>query len=171
MLSCGVHVGVYSAFFTLLNQIIKPVFSAAENIDSDIGMMGFGAIIAGIGGSYLCGFALDKTKCFKFVSTVTIVSSFLSLVIFTRFLPFEDLLSTSLLVVLCGLTMTSQFTVAYDFMAEITFPVSESSMSAILNLSYGLFGFIVTQFTQMVIEENTSGSPYNALFILSKSFI
>ena len=168
MLSCGLHVGVYSGLFTLLNQIIQPFF--AENIDSDIGMMGFSAIIVGIIGSYICGFALDKTKRFNTVSKVTVISSLISIALLTAFLNFSNLISMFVLVGLVGLAMTSQFTVAYDFMAEITFPVSESSMSAILNLSYGVFGFVITQFSQMAIEGNSSqiNGAYNGLYILSE---
>ncbi|CAG5079144.1 Oidioi.mRNA.OKI2018_I69.PAR.g9182.t1.cds [Oikopleura dioica] len=148
--------------------IDEPFFPDSEKIDSEIGMMGFAAIFAGIIGSYLFGFALDKTKRFKIVSTVTVVSSLISLAFLTGFLNFSNLISMYILVGFCGLTMTSQFTVAYDFMAEITFPVSESSMSAILNMSYGIFGFIITQFSQMAIEGNASQTQgaYNGLYIL-----
>jgi MFS family permease len=164
LLCCGLHVGVYSGLFTLLNQIIQPFF--VDNKDSEIGMMGFLAIIAGIIGSYLCGFALDKTKKFKIISSITVISSLISISLLTGILHYSNMVAIFILVGINGFAMTSQFTVAYDFMAELTFPVSESSMSAVLNLSYGIFGFLITQFTQMAIQGKSK--PYNGLYLLSK---
>nr|CAD7450687.1 unnamed protein product [Timema bartmani] len=64
LVSYGINVGVFYAISTLLNQVI---LSHYQNATSDAGRIGLTIVLAGMVGSAISGFVLDKTHKFKYV--------------------------------------------------------------------------------------------------------
>nr|CAD7202596.1 unnamed protein product [Timema douglasi] len=62
LVSYGINVGVFYAISTLLNQVI---LSHYENATSDAGRIGLTIVLAGMVGSAISGFVLDKTHKFN----------------------------------------------------------------------------------------------------------
>ncbi|VVC26311.1 Hypothetical protein CINCED_3A025727 [Cinara cedri] len=80
LLSYGMNVGSFYAISTLLNQIILSYFP--DNAE-DAGRIGLSIVLAGMFGSVVCGFVLDKTHRFKETTLVVYACSLLGMIIYT----------------------------------------------------------------------------------------
>ncbi|CAG2063256.1 unnamed protein product, partial [Timema podura] len=80
LVSYGINVGVFYAISTLLNQVI---LSHYQNATSDAGRIGLTIVLAGMVGSAISGFVLDKTHKFKETTLVLYGLSLVCMVIFT----------------------------------------------------------------------------------------
>ena len=87
LISFGLHDGVYSAFCTLLSQIVKPTFMGTndtDNIDRYIGLMGaVSMVVIGALGSFVGGLVLDRYKKFKLTSLAASIGSLVFIACFT----------------------------------------------------------------------------------------
>lgn len=63
LISYGINTGTYYAIGTLLNPIMLPYH---PDSGKQIGEIGLTMVVAGLAGSVLCGYFLDKTKKFKY---------------------------------------------------------------------------------------------------------
>lgn len=75
----GINVGCYYAIGTLLNQIVLDYFPGEQ---LNAGRIGLVIVIAGLVGSVVCGYWLDRTKSFKSTTLGVYVLSFSFMLIF-----------------------------------------------------------------------------------------
>lgn len=134
MISYGLSVGVYYSLSTVLSQIIKPTFlddtSEHHKItdpDSKIGQMGTLMVVAGLLGSVLGGFILDKFKKFKLTTLWCYIFTLLFMVLFTWTVDRENPLFDYFFIGILGFFMTGYLPIGFEFAAEITYPESEGN--------------------------------------------
>ena len=136
IVSYGLNGGCFYTISTLINQIVKPSlrelnFTSAE-LDAKIGGMGLLLVLAGLVGSVLGGIVLDKTKRFKTVTIVTYIFTLLFMAGFTGLLSQAIIALDFVLIAFLGFFMTGYLPIGFEFAAEITYPQSEATSSALL---------------------------------------
>ncbi|CAD5118801.1 DgyrCDS7481 [Dimorphilus gyrociliatus] len=150
-LTYGINTGSYYAIGTLLNPIILEYFPNEEIVAGRIGLT---LVLAGVAGSIIAGFWLDKTKWYKSTTVGIYFLSFTGMIIFTLTLKF---LSKIWIAFLCsgllGFFMTGYLPVGFEFAAEITYPESEGTSSGLLNASAQAFGIVSTMGMGIIISK------------------
>lgn len=161
LITYGINVGVFYAISTLLNQVILVHFPGKEE---DAGWMGVTIVIAGMFGSVVCGFVLDKTHRFKETTLATYVFSLAGMIAFTFSLRTDILWVMFLISGFLGFFMTGYLPLGFEFAAEITYPESEGTSSGLLNASAQVFGIIFTMAGTWIFE-NYSDFPTNLTMV------
>uniref|UniRef100_A0A2S2PT36 Choline/ethanolamine transporter FLVCR1 n=1 Tax=Schizaphis graminum TaxID=13262 RepID=A0A2S2PT36_SCHGA len=141
LLSYGMNVGSFYAISTLLNQIILEHFP--ENA-VDAGRIGLTIVLAGMLGSVLCGFVLDRTHLFKETTLVVYACSLFGMIVYTFTLSCGYISVVYLSATLLGFFMNGYLAVGYELAAELTYPESEGTSSGMLNAVVQVFGIIFT---------------------------
>ncbi|XP_039258966.2 choline/ethanolamine transporter flvcr2a-like [Styela clava] len=137
----GINTGTYYAIGTLLNPIMLPYHPDAGKA---IGEIGLTMVVAGLGGSVLCGYFLDRTKLFKVTTVVIYALSMAFMFVFTFTLQLKLLWLDYLTIGVLGFFMTGYLPIGFEFAAEITYPESEATSSGFLNVSAQFFGILFT---------------------------
>ncbi|EEB10749.1 conserved hypothetical protein [Pediculus humanus corporis] len=143
LISYGIMVGVFYAISTLLNQIILQFFPGHE---LDAGRIGLTIVVAGMLGSVLCGFILDKTHHFKYVTLGIYCLSFLGMLSFMFTIDLGSIVLVYVVSGGLGFFMTGYLPVGFEFAAELTYPEPEGTSAGLLNASSQVFGIIFTIF-------------------------
>lgn len=133
MTSYGLNVGVFYAISTVLNQMISPGWPA--NANTLVGRLGLLMIIAGMFGSVISGFILDKTRRYRLVNTSLYALSLVSLLVFALTIEQRHSATLHLSAILLGYFMTGYLFIGYEMSNEITWPRPESVTAGLLNLS------------------------------------
>lgn len=137
----GINTGVFYAVSTLLAQMVLP-FYPTESVA--IGQIGVVIVVAGMIGSVVGGFLLDKFKRFKLTTLLDYLFSFLAMLTFTFTLDLGSLVVVFANAFVLGFFMTGYLAIGFEFAAEITFPAAEGTTSALLNASAQIFGIALT---------------------------
>ena len=83
-------------------------------------------------GSVIGGIILDKTKMFKKVTIVTYIFTLIFMALFTGLVDEASIVLDFILIGLLGFFMTGYLPIGFEFGAEITYPESEATSSALL---------------------------------------
>ncbi|KAJ1360242.1 hypothetical protein KIN20_019168 [Parelaphostrongylus tenuis] len=137
----GLNTGVFYAVSTLLAQMVLPYYPS-ESVA--IGQIGVVIVVAGMLGSVLGGFLLDKFKRFKLIILLDYLLSALGMLAFTLTLDLGSLFIVFAIAFILGFFMTGYLALGFEFAAEITFPAAEGTTSGLLNCSAQIFGIALT---------------------------
>jgi len=154
------NVGSFYAISTLLNQIILQYFP--DNA-VDAGRIGLSIVVAGMFGSVVCGFVLDKTHLFKETTLVVYACSLFGMIVYTFTLSCGHISIVYLSAILLGFFMTGYLAVGYELAAELTYPESEGTSSGMLNAVVQVFGIIFTLVYGWILQ--ASGDKKANLFL------
>ncbi|XP_002125691.2 LOW QUALITY PROTEIN: choline/ethanolamine transporter flvcr2a [Ciona intestinalis] len=155
LISYGINTGTYYAIGTLLNQIIEEYH---ENAEKQIGEIGLTMVVAGLGGSVICGLFLDKTKLYKSTTVGIYVLSLAFMCVFSFTLNLSLLWLDYVTIGLLGFFMTGYLPIGFEFAAEITFPESEATSSGLLNVSAQIFGIVLTLSSGQLLDHFDAGA-------------
>jgi len=121
-------------------------------------------VVAGLVGSVLGGIILDKTKKFKTVTIATYVFTLAFMAGFTGLLSQASIPLDFSLIAILGFFMTGYLPIGFEFGAEITYPQSEATSSALLNFSVATFGLILTSGSQECDEKSVRKYKFWSIF-------
>jgi len=154
LVSYGILVGAYYTFSVLL-----PGYFSEKYLEFS-GRLGFVMIISGLVGSVVCGYVLDfvrgespeNDKIKSPYKKVTVLFYFFATIFFIWFFVqvknYDDNSSefvTYLLIISLGFMACGYIPVGFEFAAEITFPVAESTSAGFLDLGAQVFGWFLTK--------------------------
>ncbi|CAI4221053.1 unnamed protein product [Auanema sp. JU1783] len=145
----GINTGVFYAVSTLLSQM---VLSFYPDETETVGQIGLVIVLAGMIGSVVGGYSLDKFKKFKWTTILVYLFSFLGMLSFTFTLNMGSIAIVFLNAFLLGFFMTGYLPIGFEFAAEITYPAAEGTTSGLLNASAQIFGIILTLFMGYVMH-------------------
>ncbi|XP_019868185.2 uncharacterized MFS-type transporter C09D4.1 [Aethina tumida] len=158
MIAFSISVGSYTVLGSLLSAFVLEYF---ENAQEDAGRMGLVMIVAGIIGTPIVGYVLDKTHRFKescFISGMLQAASVAVLI-------FALEKRMKLLVYLCftilGMFLNTYIPAGIEFATELTYPSTESTTTGILYAMSQVLGFLATLVLSIVTE------TYGTLWALS----
>jgi len=138
----GINAGVYYSMSTLLQQIVIDHFPGEGE---SAGRIGLTLIVAGMVGSVIGGFILDKTQSFKGTTVAVYFLSVVSMAAYTVTYDYgHQLYITFITAGLVGFFMTGYLPVGFEFAAELTYPESEMISSGLLNVSAQIIGVLLT---------------------------
>ncbi|XP_063227851.1 uncharacterized MFS-type transporter C09D4.1-like isoform X1 [Bacillus rossius redtenbacheri] len=141
LLSYGANMGAFNATSTLLNQILLTYFEGSE---ADGGRIGLIMILSGMLGSVVGGFVLDKTHKFKETSVTVCAMALLGMIGYTLSFRTGHIVFVYVVVAFLGFFMTSHMTVAFEFAAELTYPLPAATSSGLLNMAAEVSGVALT---------------------------
>eukprot|EP01135_Chromosphaera_perkinsii_P010407 Nk52_evm79s2118 gene=Nk52_evmTU79s2118 len=130
----GIAVGSYATILAIVDQVLGDIDSS-----STVGNISFVLQLAGIPGVMILVPLLTKSKRYKVVllSVMTFVS--LSLVGFTVSVYYVHIPTIYVTSALVGFFWYASVPLLYEFAAELSYPVSESTSSGLLNQAMYLF--------------------------------
>uniref|UniRef100_A0A1A8IZV6 Choline/ethanolamine transporter FLVCR1 n=2 Tax=Nothobranchius kuhntae TaxID=321403 RepID=A0A1A8IZV6_NOTKU len=143
LISYGILTGSFYSVSTLLNQIILDCFKN-QNQELNAGRIGLTLVVAGMFGSILCGWWLDRTKTYKITTLIVYILSFLGMLAFTFTLDLNNIHVVFVTAGVLGFFMTGYLPLGFEFGVEITYPESEGTSSGLLNAFAQIFGIIFT---------------------------
>ncbi|XP_061708340.1 uncharacterized MFS-type transporter C09D4.1 isoform X1 [Cydia pomonella] len=149
LISYGLNVGVFYAISTLLNEVVLKFFPGANE---DVGRIGLMIVVAGMLGSVICGFILDKTHKFKETTLALYAASVVGMVIFTFTLDCGEIAVVYFSAIILGFFMNGYLPVGFEFASEITYPEPEGTTSGILNAAVQLFGIVLTLLYEWMLK-------------------
>lgn len=141
IISYGLNVGVFYAISTILNQMILRDWPDGNKL---VGQLGLVLIIAGMFGSVIAGYILDKTHMYRLVNASLYASSLVSMILFAITLQLHNLVALYLTIALLGYFMTGYLMIGYEMSNEITWPRPESVSAGLLNLAAQVSRFITS---------------------------
>uniref|UniRef100_A0AAF5RWX7 Choline/ethanolamine transporter FLVCR1 n=1 Tax=Wuchereria bancrofti TaxID=6293 RepID=A0AAF5RWX7_WUCBA len=145
----GVNVGVFYAVSTVLSQMIL-IFHPNEQ--ESAGMIGLLLVLAGMIGSVLCGFILDRFHHFKLTTLVVYIFCAMGMLLFTFLVNVEQMWYIYASSILLGFFMTGYLPIGFEFASELTFPVAEGTASGLLNASAQIFGIALTLCVGFILQ-------------------
>uniref|UniRef100_A0A0K0E3I3 MFS domain-containing protein n=1 Tax=Strongyloides stercoralis TaxID=6248 RepID=A0A0K0E3I3_STRER len=137
----GLNTGVFYAISTLLQQIMLPYYKDSQK---EIGTIGLILVVAGMIGTLITGFLLDKFQKYKETTLGVYIFSFIGTVLFAIFLGNISIKIIGGVAFFLGFFMTGYLAIGFEYAAEITYPIAEHSTSGLLNASAQLFGIAFT---------------------------
>ncbi|XP_069787427.1 heme transporter FLVCR1 [Narcine bancroftii] len=141
LLSYGILTGSYYSVGTLLNQMIVAYYPGQE---LNAGRIGLTLVVAGVVGSIISGFFVDRTKAYKQTTLAVYIISFIGMLVFTFTLSLGHIEVVFMTAGILGFFMTGYLPLGFEFGVEITYPESEGTSSGLLNASAQLFGIVFT---------------------------
>ncbi|CAK1544368.1 unnamed protein product [Leptosia nina] len=150
LISYGLNIGVFYAISTLLNELVLRYYPGAN---ADAGRIGLVIVVAGMVGSVVCGYILDKTHRFKETTLAVYAASVVGMIIFTFTLDCGQIAVVYFSSILLGFFMTGYLPVGFEFASEITYPEPEGTTSGILNACVQVFGIILTLLFEWMLAE------------------
>jgi Na+/melibiose symporter-like transporter len=121
--------GLFNALLTLLFQFIQPYGYSND----DAGNFGAAFIVAGLIGSALAGWILNKYKRYNLTLKVYIVLVVTAILVFVCELSSDNLAALLISFIYLGFTMLTLLPIFMETCAETTYPVSEDvSVGALL---------------------------------------
>ncbi|XP_039755588.1 uncharacterized MFS-type transporter C09D4.1 isoform X1 [Pararge aegeria] len=141
LISYGLNVGVFYAISTLLNELVLTYYPGAN---ADAGRIGLVIVVAGMVGSVVCGFILDKTHRFKETTLAVYAATVVGMIIFTFTLDCGYISVVYFSSIFLGFFMAGYLPVGFEFASEVTYPEPEGTTSGILNACAQVFGTVLT---------------------------
>ncbi|KAM9708396.1 choline/ethanolamine transporter flvcr2a isoform 1-T2 [Menidia menidia] len=165
VISYGLNVGCFYAISTLLNRMIIEHYPGEE---VNAGRIGLTIVIAGMGGSLICGVWLDKTKTYKQTTLAVYILSLVGMVVYAFTLSLGHLWVVFITSGLLGFFMTGYLPLGFEFAVELTHPESEGTSSGLLNCSAQIFGIIFTIGQGKIIDAwgTFAGNIFLCVFLL-----
>ncbi|VDK72723.1 unnamed protein product [Litomosoides sigmodontis] len=148
----GLNVGVFYAVSTVLSQMIL-IFHPNEQ--ESAGMIGLLLVLAGMIGSVLCGFILDRFHEFKLTTLVVYLFCAVGMLLFTFLINVAQMWYIYVSSVLLGFFMTGYLPIGFEFASELTFPIAEGTASGLLNASAQVFGIVLTLCVGFILQYGT----------------
>ncbi|CCD63886.1 putative MFS-type transporter C09D4.1 [Caenorhabditis elegans] len=145
----GINTGVFYAISTLLSQMVLSVY---PNETETVGYVGLLIVVAGMAGSVVGGFILDKFKKFKLTTIMIYLFSFVGMLSFTLTIDLDSMVLVFINAALLGFFMTGYLPIGFEFAAEITYPAAEGTTSGLLNASAQIFGIALTWLMGIVMH-------------------
>ncbi|CAL2029087.1 unnamed protein product [Caenorhabditis brenneri] len=145
----GINTGVFYAISTLLSQMVLSVY---PNETVAVGQVGLVIVVAGMAGSVVGGFILDKFKKFKLTTIMIYLFSFIGMLSFTLTIDLDSMVIVFINAALLGFFMTGYLPIGFEFAAEITYPAAEGTTSGLLNASAQIFGIALTWLMGIVMH-------------------
>ncbi|EGT54632.1 hypothetical protein CAEBREN_05982 [Caenorhabditis brenneri] len=99
----GINTGVFYAISTLLSQMVLSVY---PNETVAVGQVGLVIVVAGMAGSVVGGFILDKFKKFKLTTIMIYLFSFIGMLSFTLTIDLDSMVIVFINAALLGFFMT-----------------------------------------------------------------
>ncbi|XP_071942786.1 choline/ethanolamine transporter flvcr2a-like [Antedon mediterranea] len=166
----GVNVGSFYAVSTLLNQIVLSEFPGEEQM---VGLIGLAIVLAGLGGSAVMGYWLDKTRTYRGTTVVVYILTFVGMVFFSFSLYLNQIWVVFGIATFLGFFMTGYLPLGFEFAAELTYPEPEGTSSGLLNAAAQTFGIAFTMsMGALVSNVNTlSGNIFLCIAILIGTII
>ncbi|CAI5438366.1 unnamed protein product [Caenorhabditis angaria] len=161
----GINTGVFYAISTLLSQMVLSVY---PNESVAVGQIGLLIVVAGMFGSVVGGFLLDKFKKFKLTTILIYLFSFIGMLSFTLTIDLNSLLIVFINSALLGFFMTGYLPIGFELAAEITYPLAEGTTSGLLNASAQIFGIAFTWIMGKVMQ---SYGTFTSNIIMSTTLI
>ncbi|XP_047520542.1 uncharacterized MFS-type transporter C09D4.1-like isoform X1 [Pieris napi] len=150
LISYGLNIGVFYAISTLLNELVLRYYPGAN---ADAGRIGLVIVVAGMVGSVVCGYILDKTHRFKETTLAVYAASVVGMIIFTFTLDCGKIGVVYFSSIILGFFMTGYLPVGFEFASEVTYPEPEGTTSGILNACVQVFGIILTLLFEWMLAE------------------
>ncbi|KAF7264812.1 hypothetical protein GWI33_022242, partial [Rhynchophorus ferrugineus] len=127
--------------------------------ESDAGLIALITIIVGgCIGSIIFGIILDKTHQFKKVCIGLLVGTCITYVAVVFTLIEESRIGTFIAIPLFGFFLAPVLIVGFEYLVEITYPISETCSTSAFNASYNLLGIIATLLLEVLYD--AIGYPY-----------
>lgn len=140
--SYGISIGSFSSFSILLSGQIELYFPEENEF---AGKVGFVIVISGISAALICGWFLDKTRLFKETVVFVAIGSFISMVLFTVLVTKGNIHVMYAVAALQGMFWVSYLTTSVQIAIEVSFPISEDIIAALLLLSAYVHSIFITQ--------------------------
>ncbi|XP_028295813.1 choline/ethanolamine transporter flvcr2b isoform X2 [Gouania willdenowi] len=165
IISYGLNVGCFYALSTLLNRMIIIHY---EDQEVTAGRIGLTIVIAGMVGSLICGFWLDKTKTYKQTTFAVYFMSLVGMIIYAATLNLGHLWVVFITAGALGFFMTGYLPLGFEYAVELTYPESEGTSSGLLNCSAQVFGIIFTISQGRIIDDygTLEGNIFLCVFLL-----
>uniref|UniRef100_A0A1I7XF20 MFS domain-containing protein n=1 Tax=Heterorhabditis bacteriophora TaxID=37862 RepID=A0A1I7XF20_HETBA len=128
----GINTGVFYAVSTLLSQMVSFFY---KNKTETVGQIGLVIVLAGMLGSVVGGYCLDRFHKFKLTTILVYLFSFLGMLSFTFTINLGSIMIVFGNAFLLGFFMTGYLPIGFEFAAEITYPAAEGTTSGLLNAS------------------------------------
>lgn len=137
----GIYFGLFVTFSVLVSPLVTSKFAFGH--ETSIGWMGFWSDMAAIVSCLIIGILLDKYYVHQLVAVFLNVTSLIVwlgfIVVLTTTNSFTSLF---ILFVVLGATGVPYFASGIDQAAEMTYPVSEGTSSAVILIIGNLYGFV-----------------------------
>ncbi|XP_044728276.1 uncharacterized MFS-type transporter C09D4.1-like [Chrysoperla carnea] len=151
----GVTLGVFNSFCTFLNQVILVYFAGGQVFAGQVGLV---VTIAGMVGSSIIGYILDKTKKYKITAIIVIIMSTIGLILFMISLRTKSYTLVFAASAFLGLFITTFISVAYEYAVELTYPEPEANTAGLMSafstftgvLGIVLFGDIIEYYGEFL---------------------
>lgn len=147
--------GLFNALLTLLFQFIQPYGYSND----DAGNFGAAFIVAGLIGSALAGWILNKYKRYNLTLKVYIVLVVTAILVFVCELSANNLVPLLIAFIYLGATMLPLLPIFMETCAETTYPVSEDVSVGALLVGGNIFGVAFIFALQVLIQEPAFGPP------------
>ncbi|KAM3721453.1 putative MFS-type transporter C09D4.1 [Dirofilaria immitis] len=151
----GINVGVFYAVSTVLSQMIL-IFHPNEQ--ESAGMVGLLLVLAGMVGSILCGFILDRFHEFKLTTLVVYMFCTMGMLLFTFLIDITQMWYIYVSSIFLGFFMAGYLPIGFEFASELTFPIAEGTASGLLNASAQVFGITLTLCVGFILQ-------YDSVFV------
>eukprot|EP00938_MAST-03A_sp_MAST-3A-sp1_P000336 g336.t1 len=148
-LAYGISTGVFYTLATDLSQILKDSKSTESSSE-----LGLAIVLAGTVGTLVCGYVLDRTRAYRYLTRSLFIVSTIELALFTVVLAHYETQRVSLMIVSCvfGFTITGIISVGFELAVELTFPLDEAICSGILNISAQVFGSVLIWISDLLLD-------------------
>ncbi|XP_063241355.1 heme transporter FLVCR2-like isoform X2 [Bacillus rossius redtenbacheri] len=157
--SCGISGGALNVVGTILNPIILRHFPDGQELAGRVGLV---MMVSGIAGIALLGVLLDITH--RETALGAFIVQTVAYAGFTFVLRDENVILIYITVAFIGFSLFGYVTVAFELSAEVTYPVSESTMGCLLLIPANILGFSMTMAFTWVLE-HWGDLPANILMI------
>ncbi|XP_065211571.1 uncharacterized MFS-type transporter C09D4.1-like isoform X2 [Planococcus citri] len=141
LLSYGLCIGAFNAFAVLLNQTVLNHFPGH---DEAVGNIGFVLMLAGMAGSLILGYSLDKTHLFKENAAFVTICTTISVILFTCSLTIHDIRFVYGSAMLIGFFIQGFYSTGVQMAIEVTYPITEDVSSAIMMAFVHMVTLILT---------------------------
>ena len=139
-LTYNAQYGSYSCLGAIVSSLVTPFgYSTSET-----SILGATFIVAGLIGSFVCSYFLDKHKTYlKVVRTIS-AGCVIFAALFYVTLPSKNIYLFTANIFCLGFCMIPIIPVGYAFSVELTFPVSEAMSNGIYALTAQILGSLLT---------------------------
>jgi len=163
-LSFAAIFGTFSAFYVIMNQVLKPSLKKTINNHHGnenwmIAIGGFIMEIMGFSGSILGGYLLDKFSKYKFQNVVSSSMVLVIFVILTSTMKQAIIGLIFFLFAFFGLFMGAYGTSAIQFAFEISYPHSEAIITILFLTGMQISGTIIAAIGQKLLDMSMSTDP------------
>eukprot|EP00743_Colponemidia_sp_Colp-15_P004645 GILK01005006.1.p1 GENE.GILK01005006.1~~GILK01005006.1.p1 ORF type:complete len:457 (-),score=72.14 GILK01005006.1:248-1618(-) len=127
-LEFSMGLGSFNTLATLISTLIAPFGFG----DSDSSLLGALVIVAGLVGSGVAGFVVDKTHRYRHTLMICFIGSSLAALAFAFLLHTQQIALVAISAALLGLFMTPVMPLSLELACEVTYPVGEATSAGFL---------------------------------------